>query len=237
MAAFASFHTSWLLCLALLLLGASILPENTAEAHMALLYPPPRGGYGTKHFNWRIHEFIGSRGFKYPCGGYPRGPVTPLKAGQLVPVRFWTSAIRDASRLPKKSIPQARHGGGLCEFSLSYNNGRTYHLIATYSKTCPDAVYEWPVRIPDNVPSCNKPGQCLFVWSWTAALIPQFYHNCADVTIQGVKNGKLPEKGIQLYDFKGHRMNVVFPGDRNSKRAGPGPLKKEVAEASRRKRV
>ncbi|KAI8353895.1 hypothetical protein B0O80DRAFT_451762 [Mortierella sp. GBAus27b] len=99
-----------------------------------------------------------------------------LSAGQLVPVRFWTSDMRNIKSLPKKSIKQARHGGGMCQFSLSYDGGKSYHVIATYTKTCPDVAYEWPVRIPDNVPSCNKAGQCLFAWSWTAALVPQFYH-------------------------------------------------------------
>lgn len=49
----------------------------------------------------------------------------------------------------------------MCEFSLSYDGGKNFHVIATYSKTCPDAAYKWPVRIPDNVPSCNKPGNTL----------------------------------------------------------------------------
>ncbi|KAG0021854.1 hypothetical protein BGZ80_001562 [Entomortierella chlamydospora] len=199
-----------------------------------MLYPPPRGGYGTKHFDWRIHEFIGYQGFKYPCGGYPQGPNTVMHAGQIIPVRFWTTDLRNANRLPSKSIDQARHGGGLCEFSLSYDGGKSFHVFARYSKTCPDVVYKWPVRIPDNVPSCNKPGQCLFAWSWTAALIPQFYHNCADVTIQGVKNGRLPKETIQLYDFGNHKTKT-FPGDGNSRKAGPGPIKKEVIEATRRK--
>lgn len=47
---------------------------------MAMLYPPPRGGYGTKEFDWRIHEFIGYKGFKYPCGGYSKGPNTSKSA-------------------------------------------------------------------------------------------------------------------------------------------------------------
>ncbi|KAG0212840.1 dodecenoyl-CoA isomerase [Mortierella sp. GBA30] len=204
---------------------------------MAMLRPPPRGGFTTKQFNWRIHEYIGYKGFKYPCGGYPMGPNTDLEAGQIIPVRFWTTEMADTDHLPKKSIKQARHGGGMCEFSLSYDGGMTFHVIATYTKTCPDAVYEWPVRIPDNVPSCNKPGKCLFAWSWTAALIAQYYHNCADVTITGKEDGMLPKKTIQIYNFKGHQRGVTFPGDGNSHGHGPGPLESEVKEATRPKTV
>ncbi|KAF9181409.1 hypothetical protein BGZ51_005438, partial [Haplosporangium sp. Z 767] len=75
MAAFSTFFkTSWLMCLSLLILA--LLVPNQSEAHMAMLYPIPRGGYGTKQFDWRIHVFVGYKGFKFPCGGYPRGPNT-----------------------------------------------------------------------------------------------------------------------------------------------------------------
>ena len=65
--------TSWLVCLGLLILS---LLTKESEAHMAMLYPTPRGGFGTKAFDWRIHTFIGYKGLKYPCGGYPKGPNT-----------------------------------------------------------------------------------------------------------------------------------------------------------------
>ncbi|KAF9153895.1 hypothetical protein BG015_002375 [Linnemannia schmuckeri] len=224
---------STMLALSILLLVT--MTFKSTEAHMAMLYPPPRGGYGTKEFNWKIHEFIGYKGFKYPCGGYSKGPNTKMKAGQLIPVRFWTTELRKVDKLPTKNVPEARHGGGMCEFSLSNDGGKSFHVIATYTKTCPDVMYEWPVRIPDNVPSCNDPGKCLFAWSWTAALVPQFYHNCADITIEGSGDGKLPKKMIQLYDFKGHKKGVTFPGDGRSHDHGRGPIAAEVKIASRRK--
>ncbi|KAF9364810.1 hypothetical protein BGX34_000357 [Mortierella sp. NVP85] len=212
-----------------------------------MLYPVPRGGFGTKQFNHKLHQFIGYEGFKYPCGGYPKGPVTELQAGQLIDVRFWTMAMVTEGHNMKKLLPkskeQARHGGGMCEFSLSYDGGKNFYVIATYTKSCPDASYKWPVRIPDNVPSCDEPGQCLFAWSWTAALVPQFYHNCADVKVNGVKKGRLPSKKIRLYDF-GRNPRKSFPGDgtglgkgkkKKIQRAGPGPNKREVIEASRKK--
>lgn len=92
----------------------------------------------------------------------------------------------------------------------------------------PTAYYEWPVKIPANVPSCNKKNQCLFVWSWTANQLPQYYHNCADVTIDGVKNGKLPSKSIQIVDFPGRRTGVTENGDGNKHKASTGPSRKEI---------
>ncbi|KAF8945609.1 hypothetical protein BGZ47_002322 [Haplosporangium gracile] len=234
MAAFSTtLKTSWLLCLGLVILA--LLAPKQADAHMAMLYPTPRGGYGTKQFDGRIHVFVGYQGFKFPCGGYPKGPTTKLKAGQVVPVRFWTPELKNTDSLPKNKMSEARHGGGMCEFSLSYDGGKSFHVIGSYTKTCPDAFYEWPVRIPDNVPSCTQSGKCLFSWSWTANLVPQYYHNCADVSIQGVKNGKLPSKMMKMYDFKakGVKTGVTFPGDGKSHDRGVGPSKSEIAQNTR----
>ncbi|KAF9162029.1 hypothetical protein BGX21_002016 [Mortierella sp. AD011] len=227
-----SMKASWLMYLGLLVFA--LLAPKQSEAHMALLYPTPRGGYGTKAFDGRIHTFIGYQGLKFPCGGYPKGPNTNLKAGEVVPVRFWTPELTNVNQLPKNKISEARHGGGLCEFSLSYDGGKSFHVIGSYTKTCPDAYYEWPIRIPDNVPSCNTPGKCLFSWSWTANLVPQFYHNCADVTIQGVKNGVLPKQMMQVYDFAGVKQGKTFPGDGRSHDRGTGPIKSEVTANTRK---
>ena len=59
--------------------------------------------------------------------------------------------------------------------------------------------------------------------------------SCADVTVQGVKSGRLPAKTIQIYNFPGHKKGVTFRGDGVSLRAGAGPIKSEIAEATRKK--
>ncbi|KAF9174149.1 hypothetical protein BGX21_007619 [Mortierella sp. AD011] len=211
----------------------------SATAHMALLYPTPRGGYGTKQYNGRIHTFIGYKDskwtMKFPCGGYAPGPVTKLKAGQTINVRFLASTMKakDIKTQPKptsssKQFSQARHGGGTCEFSLSYDGGKTFNRIGRYTKTCPDAYYTWPVKIPSNVPSCTTKNKCLFVWSWTANILPQYYHNCADISLTGAKNGKKPKTGIEIVDFSGHKKNVKAPGDGINHKSAGGPSKSEI---------
>ncbi|KAF9177835.1 hypothetical protein BGZ51_008345, partial [Haplosporangium sp. Z 767] len=57
---------------------------------------------------------------------------------------------------------------------------------------------------------------------------------CADVTIQGVKNGKLPSKMMQKYDFKGVKQGVTFPGDGRSHETSSGPIRSEVIANSRK---
>jgi len=218
-------------------LVALVTMAASASAHMGMLYPTPRGGYGTKQYNGRFHAFIGYKDSKanirFPCGGFAPGPITNLKAGQRIDVRFFASGmkaseIKTQPRPGSRNFYQARHGGGLCEFSLSYNNGKTYHKIGEYSKTCPDAMYKWPVKIPDNVPNCKSQG-CLFVWSWTANILPQYYHNCADIRLTGGSGkGKLSKKGIQIVDFSPYKKNVVAPGDGIKHSMGKGPMPGEI---------
>ncbi|KAG0276992.1 hypothetical protein BGZ95_006700 [Linnemannia exigua] len=215
-------------------LVAAVLAQSVM-AHMALLYPMARGSIGDrKQYDGQPHAWIGyTKERTLPCNGYNKpGPVTLLKAGQIVKTRFWGPALSNKynNRLPTKpsasgkQLNQARHGGGFCQYSLSYDGGKTFHLIGEYKRSCPDFYYEWPVKIPDNVPSCTKRGKCLFVWSWIATNMPQFYINCADVVIFGAKNGKWNSKaGIEIVDVPNHPQNVVKPGDKAGDKMGKGP--------------
>ncbi|KAF9438293.1 hypothetical protein BGZ76_008771 [Entomortierella beljakovae] len=220
---------------------AMLVIQSTVLAHMALLHPMPRGGPRDKaQFDGMVHTFIGyEKKRTLPCNGYNKpGPVTHLKAGEIVNVRFWGPALGEKyyDKLPPKSskqINQARHGGGFCQMSLSYDGGKTFHLIGQYSRSCPDFYYEWPVLIPKNAPSCKKRGACLFVWSWIAVNVPQFYMNCADVTIEGTRNGRLSTKSIQIVDVKGYKQNVVAPGDDAGNKRGKGPNKNEIRKNKR----
>ncbi|KAF9979125.1 hypothetical protein BGZ75_009810 [Mortierella antarctica] len=216
-----------------------------AAAHGGLLYPPPRGGIDdTKQYNGRFHAFLGFKDKKhkltFPCGGYAPGPVTELKAGETVKVRFYASdmdrgELEEQPKKPvekKKQFKQARHGGGMCEFSLSYDNGETFHLIGRYTKTCPDSYYPWPVKIPDNVKEC-KDSKCLFVWTWTANILPQFYMNCADIRLTGRKTMEYKTKEkVGFYDFKYRNrkipQGVRAEGDGFKHEAGRGPLQSEI---------
>ncbi|KAF9137443.1 hypothetical protein BGX30_010251 [Mortierella sp. GBA39] len=219
-----------------MVLAAALLVQS-AMAHMSLLYPVARGSIGDrKQFDFEAHAFIDYTSERtLPCNGYNKvGPITKLKAGQVIYTRFWGPALKDKYNddLPQKSrkqMNQARHGGGFCQYSLSYDGGKTFHLIAEYKNSCPDFYYEWPVKIPDNAPSCNERGKCLFVWSWVAANVPQFYINCADVEIDGVDNGKWSRnKGILIVDAPGYSHDSVKPGDDAGDEMGKGPHPDDV---------
>ncbi|KAG0084007.1 hypothetical protein BGZ93_001474 [Podila epicladia] len=219
------------------LVTAFAIVTSHATAHMAMLYPWPRGYNSSKGWHKEIHAWIGfSPDRVLPCNGYGPGLVTQLKAGQQVNVRFWGPKLGKnyMNRLPAMpgskdpQLNQARHGGGRCQFSLSNDGGKTFHLIGEYTHSCPDFYYAWPVKIPDNVPSCNQAGKCLFVWSWTAVNMDQFYQNCADVVIKGKSDGTYPKKGIQIVDVKGYPQKVFATGDGFENKKGRGPNPREV---------
>ncbi|KAF9363526.1 hypothetical protein BGX34_003883 [Mortierella sp. NVP85] len=236
------------------------------SAHSLIAYPPPRGGYGTKNqkhgFSGNIQSFINyhddNNGFtvKFPCGGYdPRSPVTKFKAGQIVDVQF---AITDQYKrmddkrkhsgvpppMPKrrsgnrfdKMKSNPRHGGGECEFHLSYDGGKTLNTIGRYTKTCPSIYDKWPVKIPDNAKECKQKGKCLFVWTWLAHTLPQWYMNCADIELTNTKvspsKQKVPPKmnSNRLNALSKKGLKLKAPGEAgygNDLYEDSGPISKE----------
>lgn len=72
-----------------MVLAATVLLAQSAMAHMALLYPMGRGSIGDKkQFDNEAHAFINyNKKRTLPCNGYNKvGPITKLKAGQVVNV-------------------------------------------------------------------------------------------------------------------------------------------------------
>ncbi|KAF8924247.1 hypothetical protein BGZ58_002003 [Dissophora ornata] len=57
---------------------------------------------------------------------------------------------------------------------------------------------------------------------------------CADVTIVGVKSGKLPSEMRQVYDFKGVKQGKTFPGDGHSQDRSSGLIKGEITANTRK---
>ncbi|CAG8455083.1 3876_t:CDS:1, partial [Acaulospora colombiana] len=171
----------------------------------------------------------------FPCGGYPpdKQIVTTLTAGEIISVEFFNQNIPDPS-VANPNTDQARHNGGLCEFALSYDGGKTYTVIATYHETCPDVFFNnWKVKIPENAPSCNSPGNCLFSWSWINAVgNREFYQNCADVKIVGNATKPLPLIDITRANLPPLFPNIITPpGDpaNTGNAKGSGPLPQDIA--------
>jgi hypothetical protein len=96
-----------------------------------------------------------------------------------------------------KGLPAGRpHGGGSCQFSLSYDNGVTFNVIHSVVGGWPlnDTMNTYKVKIPDNAPGAMR---VLFAWTWFnrqglrytplsfegLTLHREMYMNCALVNI------------------------------------------------------
>ena len=88
----------------------------------------------------------------------------------------------------------ATHSGGVCQFGLSYDKGKTIKTIQT-TKNCLIAAQEpadkfgdseitqtFSVQLPADIPS----GTALFSWSWFNTVgNREMYNSCSKVTING----------------------------------------------------
>lgn len=99
--------------------------------------------------------------------------VTNVQAGGFVPVKL--SGKDNGGNNP--------HYGGGCAFSLSYDDGKTFNLLATTSQRCPILEKQFNVPIPPNAPS----GPALFTWHWipTESAAPEYYMTCSPIMING----------------------------------------------------
>ncbi|KAJ2805153.1 hypothetical protein H4R20_002203 [Coemansia guatemalensis] len=86
----------------------------------------------------------------------------------------------------------AVHGGGHCQFALSYDGGKTFVVIHDELKYCfvggPSSSntatqLSYSIPLPADLPSGDK---VVFAWAWNNAIgNREFYMNCADVAIKG----------------------------------------------------
>ncbi|KAJ1960250.1 hypothetical protein GGI12_003905 [Dipsacomyces acuminosporus] len=100
-------------------------------------------------------------------------------AGQPVTVQF--------------APPGTTHSGGHCEFSVSYDGGRTFVVLHQELKHCffdkiptggsANLVLSYTFTLPSNLPGTSH---AVFAWSWVNAVgNREFYNNCGDVAIVG----------------------------------------------------
>ncbi|KAI1302431.1 hypothetical protein EDD11_005622 [Mortierella claussenii] len=105
----------------------------------------------------------------------------------------------------------ASHGGGHCQYALSYDDGKTWVVIKTVIRDCFKDVtsssgYTVPVQIPAGAPS----GKATFMWLWNNAIgNRELYSNCADIEIQGTEGGKI--EGVEPLIANYGPSSFLFP--------------------------
>ncbi|KAF9422638.1 hypothetical protein BGZ94_008521 [Podila epigama] len=96
----------------------------------------------------------------------------------------------------------ANHGGGHCQWALSYDNGRTAVVIKTKLNDClkdttPGVEHVIWVPIPEDAPS----GDATLIWLWNNAAGSErdLYASCSDIVIKGKKKNGYITGPIPLY--------------------------------------
>lgn len=96
-------------------------------------------------------------GSNYPCKVYDTpeayktlDPVATLQAGSPFKIQFAAGG--------------ATHEGGSCQFSVSYDEGKTFAVIYSIEGGCPLSL-TYSVPIPKELPSSKK---ATFAWTWVS---------------------------------------------------------------------
>ncbi|ODM20175.1 hypothetical protein SI65_05163 [Aspergillus cristatus] len=152
------------------LLAVGIL-ASSASAHMQMSEPFPirsplnKDNNGKKDYSYT--NPLSTDGSDFPCKGYANDPFNA------------TANYNPGGSYPLKLAGSATHDGGSCQISLSYDKGKSFHVIHSILGGCPiDKEYKFTV--PSDAPS----GEALLAWSWFNKVgNREMYMNCAQVNI------------------------------------------------------
>ncbi|KAF9937894.1 hypothetical protein BGZ65_000842 [Modicella reniformis] len=162
----------------------------TVEAHVSLKTPCPR------HAPWCGAAPVGQSvdyDITSPIGVHDRIGAPLCKNRGVQTTR---TVLKAGKNLKTEYQIGAAHGGGHCQWALSYDEGKTWVVFQTLIRDCLKGVpnggkYSVNVKIPKDAPS----GKAIFMWLWNNAIgNRELYSNCVDVVVRGKEGGKL--KGL-----------------------------------------
>ncbi|KAK3366430.1 hypothetical protein B0H63DRAFT_490359 [Podospora didyma] len=148
-----------------------------ATAHMTLSFPPPFRSSG-QNKDYDMNAPLNPDGSNYPCKGHHSDLGTP--AGKS------TATFALGSAYSFTIAGGAPHGGGSCQASLSYDQGKTFTVIQSIIGGCPLSS-----SYPFSIPADAQTGEAIFAWTWFNRIgNREMYMNCAPVTIAATNNSK-----------------------------------------------
>ncbi|KAI1096621.1 hypothetical protein F5B19DRAFT_153226 [Rostrohypoxylon terebratum] len=195
--------------------GTFILATTAVEAHMIMANPKPFGGPDLDNSPLTSSNF--------PCK-LKGDPATFYKTDGLDN----TMAVGETQTLSFKG--SAVHGGGSCQLAITKDMqpsvSTSWQVIESIEGGCPSKsgqgadTYEW--KIPDGV----APGNYVFQWSWISKLAgqPEYYMNCAPITVTGGKKRSNTNETYELLsrDNSFPELFVANLADINSCKTVPG---------------
>ncbi|KAI9505306.1 hypothetical protein BX070DRAFT_188833, partial [Coemansia spiralis] len=194
--------------LSILTLPCLVALVASVSAHMAIISPCPR--YSPKGENCPAlpsgaqldYSMSSPLGADQPLCKYTTpypSPCATWTAGQPITVTFAPGG--------------ATHGGGHCQFSISYDSGKTFVVLYSVMGHCFGVngdVRDYTFNLPSNLPSSEH---AVFAWTWVNAIgNREFYMNCADVAIKG-GSGSYTGKQMTIANHNGYPTIPEFSGN------------------------
>ncbi|CAK7241733.1 MAG: hypothetical protein STHCBS139747_003202 [Sporothrix thermara] len=167
-----------------LLVLAALLSAPVVSAHMTLANPVPFGDPTTSPLN--------SDGSNYPCQ-IVGSPATFYSESSTAASNN-TMAIGATQTLSFHG--SAVHGGGSCQLALTTDMqpsaSTSWQVILSIEGGCPTTDGTGPSTYDYTIPDSISPGKYVFAWTWISKLsgAPEYYMNCAPVTITGGSSAK-----------------------------------------------
>ncbi|KAJ2182140.1 hypothetical protein EV176_000867 [Coemansia sp. RSA 451] len=189
---------------------------SSVAAHMAMNEPCPRFSPNCatqpqlpagQSYNYNIKDPIAYDGPVFMSDVPWPQPVASWTAGQPVTVGFQADG--------------AAHGGGHCQFAISYDNGKTAAIVHKVMEHCffngpsngnSAEVLKYTFTLPADVPASSN---AQFIWIWTNAVgNRELYTGIADITIANSGGSKSYTGKSAIYpNHAGYDTIPEFNGD------------------------
>ena len=171
------------------------------KAHIFMQFPLSRKSkYSEYYVNNKLVDYnlmapLNTNGYIFPCKGFSKGPPTQTYYSNTIKVTLEGSAT---------------HGGGHCQFGITYNN-HDFLVLKTIIHSCLIDSMSYDFQLPDNTPD----GHVTIFWSWVNAIgNREYYMECADVLVSNnaIWNGEpLTGKELIIANIDGHPIIPEFP--------------------------
>ena len=181
---------------------------GTCHSHMFMSKPPSRYNKYSDYYvsNYLVNYNLNSPlnvnpdYFTFPCKGFPVGPPTSTFYNNQISVTLEGTAI---------------HGGGHCQFGVSYDN-QNFVVLKTVMYTCFLDTLTYRFELPSTAPD----GNMILFWTWINRIgNREYYMECADIQVKSNNNttGSISGKELLIVNLPGYPfVDEWNPGDPSS---------------------
>lgn len=171
------------------------------KAHIFMQFPPSRRSKYSEYYtdnklvDYNLMAPLNTYGYIFPCKGFSQGPPTHT---------FYSNTIKVILE------GSATHGGGHCQFGITYND-HDFLVLKTVIRSCLIDRMTYDFQLPDNTPD----GKVTVFWTLVNAIgNREYYMECADILLSNnaIWDGEpLNGKELIIADIDGHQIIPEFP--------------------------